>query len=166
MCNIWSDILTAEWKQCVYSFCVLESSMFFCFFFLGEYKKIVVSSLINKCTFQLCVVQVVASWEEICARPFRVCFRNPDHIIYRLDTELNKPIYIYIYMYISKPWARLADGILMTFLLFFQKMSTCRANCLLHLRFAWNIRACFLGKVWKLSFENVVCWKFLSIMLA
>ena len=35
--------------------------------------------------------------------------RNPDHIIYRLATELNKPIYIYIYMYISKPWARLGN---------------------------------------------------------
>ena len=29
----------------------------FFLFFLGEYKNIVVSSLINKCTFQLCVLQ-------------------------------------------------------------------------------------------------------------
>ena len=32
-------------------------------------------------------------------------WNNPDHIIYSLATELFKPIYIY--MYISKPWARL-----------------------------------------------------------
>ena len=44
--------------MCIH-FVFLNLVCFFFFFFLGEYKKIVVSSLINKCTFQLCVVQVL-----------------------------------------------------------------------------------------------------------
>ena len=40
-------------------------------------------------------------------------FRNPDHIIYRLATELNKPK---IYMYISKPWARLGRFLISGFI--------------------------------------------------
>ena len=44
--------------MCIH-FVFLNLVCFFFCFFLGEYKKIVVSSLINKCTFQLCVVQVL-----------------------------------------------------------------------------------------------------------
>ena len=53
---------SSESNVCIhFVFLNLVCFLFFSFFFLGEYKKIVVSSLINKCTFQLCVVQVLAS---------------------------------------------------------------------------------------------------------
>ena len=44
--------------MCIH-FVFLNIVCFVFFFLLGEYKKIDVSSLINKCTFQLCVVQAL-----------------------------------------------------------------------------------------------------------
>ena len=69
----------------------------------------------------------------------------------------------YIYLNINTSWGNLANDKLMKFCLFPQKTGF-DISCKLSPQFAWNIKACFLGKI-KL-FQNVICWNYLSACTA
>ena len=82
--------------------------------------------------------------------------------------EKNHKLVCPIINLITPLWANSADDKLMLFFTFFprKKALTFRANCLLRRRqFAWNGKAYFLEKAWKI-FQNVVCWNFYPACLA
>ena len=63
-----------------------------------------------------------------------------------------------LYLTITTPWTYSADDKLVIFSYYSQKTGfDIHANCLYWRQFALNVKACFIGKIRKTIFQNVVC---------